>query len=79
MQELLKSIFLLASPAGCEPAREEVLASQRPNALPTELSGRPKINIEKVQNRAARFVTRNYVYHLEYSEWHPWTIIMGVL
>ena len=46
VQELLNRFFnnryfLLASPAGCEPAREEVLASQKPNALPTELSGRP--------------------------------------
>ena len=48
MQEHLKlkrffinQYFLLASPAGCEPAREEVSASQKLNALPTELSGRP--------------------------------------
>ena len=45
MQELLNRFFnnryfLLASPAGCEPEPEEVLASQKPNALPTELSGR---------------------------------------
>ena len=32
-------VFLLASPVGCEPAPEEVFASQKPNALPTELSG----------------------------------------
>ena len=30
--------FLPASPAGCKPAGEEVLASQKPNVLPTELS-----------------------------------------
>ena len=34
--------FLPASPAGWEPAWEEVLVSQKPNALPTELSGNSK-------------------------------------
>ena len=33
--------------------------------------------LEKVQNRAARFVTRNYVYETEY-DWHPWTIEVGI-
>ena len=28
---------------GFEPARERYIASQKPNALPTELSGRPKL------------------------------------
>ena len=32
-------IYLLASPVGCEPAQEEVLASQKPNMLPTGLYG----------------------------------------
>ena len=32
--------------------------------------------LEKVQNRAARFVTRNYV-NWQY-DWHPWTIEMGI-
>ena len=30
---------------------------------------------EKVQTRAARFVTRNYVYMFD---WHPWTIEIGI-
>ena len=32
--------------------------------------------LEKVQNPAARFVTRNYVY--ETGSWHSWTIEMGI-
>ena len=41
---------MLASPAGCKPAREEVLASQKPSTLPTELSGRPEMEKEMLQN-----------------------------
>ena len=33
------------STVGCEPEREDVLASQKPNALPTELSGRPSTGV----------------------------------
>ena len=35
--------FLLASLVGFEPARQRYIASQKPNTLPTELSGRPNI------------------------------------
>ena len=39
--------------------------------------------LEKVQNRAARFVTRNYVYEtgsmtMMTVDWHSWTIEMGI-
>ena len=33
--------FLLASPVGFEPALQRCIASQKPNMLPTELSGYP--------------------------------------
>ena len=33
--------FLLASLVGFEPTRQRYIASQKPNTLPTELSGRP--------------------------------------
>ena len=34
--------------------------------------------LEKVQNRAARFVTRNYVNETGEYDWHSWTIEMGI-
>ena len=37
--------YLQVSPAECEPARQKYIASQKPTALPTELSGRPIINM----------------------------------
>ena len=43
------NIFLLASLVGFEPARQRFIASQKPNTLLTELSGRPKHISTKVQ------------------------------
>ena len=57
--------FSLASPAGCEPARKEVLASQKPNAPPTELSGRPKGHLVFSMSHEAFVIKYIKIYDLQ--------------
>ena len=50
--------FLLASPAGYEPVREEALASENPNALPTELSGRSNFAWSIGESGCTKFIEK---------------------